>query len=144
MSHGTNKVAGYLDVDAELEKEIGVDENSNHQNAQGSKEVKGIPENVSMRVLKSPLDKGSNTIVDRKPKTQKEVSPFVYARYFFEWFQSLKIEDNSNAVQNKTDQECKTALKVQIEGLFNQTHNRLTLIHHAQCFAKLRHKKSRI
>jgi len=91
VRHRADEVTGYLNVNTESKKEVGVKEDTDNQKAKRFIEIQRVPEDVRVRILQAPFDKRSYSVVHGKPQAENQIGPFVDPRYFFKYFQAGKF-----------------------------------------------------
>jgi DNA topoisomerase VI subunit B len=84
-------MTSYLYINTILKKQITVKKDRDDEQTKCLKEVQVIPEYVSIRIFKPPLQEGSHRIIDQIPETKQQICPFPYARYVFNKIQGLRI-----------------------------------------------------
>jgi hypothetical protein len=56
-----------LKVNAKLEQPVGIEKYTDYQNTKRLEQIEGIPENISIRILKLILNDGTNCIINGVP-----------------------------------------------------------------------------
>ena len=71
----------HLEVDAELEQPVTVEEDADDENAQRLEQVNGIPEDVCVGGVELPFDECAHAVIDGEPKAKPQIGPLPGVRY---------------------------------------------------------------